>query len=93
MAIVKKYDGWEAGQKVVFLRDRHKGLSYGIPQGSVGKVVEITVHERGFYVLQVYNQIWEHMSKNGILSFYPDEISLVVGNIQVMPDGEVKNEW
>lgn len=86
MAYVQKHAGWEVGDKIIFIENRHEGLSYGIPHGAVGKIVEIIVYDENNYILHVYNPIWEKKGKESVLSFWPDEISLVVGNVQVLPE-------
>lgn len=64
------------GDKVRFVKNRYVGLSFGMPVGSVGKVIRITEDCGNEPLYQVQNPNWR-MANQGICSFWIDEIEVI----------------
>lgn len=66
----------KVGDKVRFVKNRYVGLSFGMPVGSVGKVIRITEDCGNEPLYQVQNPNWR-MANQGICSFWIDEIEVI----------------
>ncbi|QVG64061.1 hypothetical protein Mithridates_00174 [Acinetobacter phage Mithridates] len=66
----------KVGDKIRFVKNRYVGLSFGIPVGSVGKVIHITEDCGNEHLYQVQNPNWI-MANQGICSFWIDEIEVI----------------
>lgn len=79
MEILTEGYGYKVGSKMRFVKNRHEGLSHGIPKGSIGKLTKI--HDHGgngeFLVVYLYNPEWIKKVSDGQLAFWVDEVEKI----------------
>lgn len=62
----------EIGEKVITRKADHPALDYGIPEGSVGKIVGFILP----HIVKVQNPSWSKLEPDGVLVFFTSELEV-----------------